>query len=459
MPVHSVQLNRTRGYLMDERSSRRLTQQQDDRGVMDPLYRGFGTHYAFVWVGSPPQRVSVIVDTGSHWTAFPCTGCQCGRHMDSYFDTSKSSTANVLTCGAKAKCYFSQSYSEGSSWRAYKVTDKVWVGGSLPGMVADADALAMDFTFGCQERETGLFRTQMVDGIMGLSASADTLPFKMFERKAAKSKAFSMCYRVGGGILNLGGVDPSLSKGPVVYAKLQKTSGWFTVKMLKVSLRSSDGKQEVMVMDKAVVLGSGSGTIVDSGTTDTYLPAAMRTAFVAAFSKLTKGAMAYSNKLVTLTDDQVDALPTIVFKMEGRYGEPVEVEMPPSSYTETAPGGGGNKRNFRVYVTEPRGTVLGANFMNDQNVIFDIQNQRVGFSKSDCHFRNHYHIGDGVRGAARKMDDTVNAIFQGKKQDTKRTSGVVKGGVNSVGILPAILPAAKNEGEGGHRVVPKAGNN
>jgi len=29
---------------------------------------------ATVWVGTPPQRKSVIVDTGSHYTAFPCVG-------------------------------------------------------------------------------------------------------------------------------------------------------------------------------------------------------------------------------------------------------------------------------------------------------------------------------------------------------------------------------------------------
>lgn len=42
-----------------------------------PLHAGYGTHYAFMYVGTPAQRVSVILDTGSHWTAFPCTGCRC----------------------------------------------------------------------------------------------------------------------------------------------------------------------------------------------------------------------------------------------------------------------------------------------------------------------------------------------------------------------------------------------
>ena len=55
---------------------RRLASEQ-----LAPLFHGVGVHYAFVWVGSPPQRVSVIVDTGSRHTAFPCVGCKCGRHV------------------------------------------------------------------------------------------------------------------------------------------------------------------------------------------------------------------------------------------------------------------------------------------------------------------------------------------------------------------------------------------
>lgn len=41
-----------------------------------PLHAGYGTHFAYLYVGTPAQRVSVIIDTGSHWTAFPCTGCK-----------------------------------------------------------------------------------------------------------------------------------------------------------------------------------------------------------------------------------------------------------------------------------------------------------------------------------------------------------------------------------------------
>eukprot|EP00968_Pinguiococcus_pyrenoidosus_P011574 scaffold940_cov262-Pinguiococcus_pyrenoidosus.AAC.7 len=64
-----------------------------------PLFQGYGTHFAYLWVGTPAQRVSVIVDTGSGITAFPCNGCNgCGSHTDPYFNADKSSSSHELQC-------------------------------------------------------------------------------------------------------------------------------------------------------------------------------------------------------------------------------------------------------------------------------------------------------------------------------------------------------------------------
>jgi Xylanase inhibitor N-terminal len=116
----SVDLFREEGIALDRRRLRRLMEEtfiQSSRGLiatnvteMTPLYQGLGTHFSYIYVGTPPQRVSVIVDTGSHHTAFPCVGCQCGKHMDPYFDPKKSNTSEILTCSGKKRCYFSQAY-------------------------------------------------------------------------------------------------------------------------------------------------------------------------------------------------------------------------------------------------------------------------------------------------------------------------------------------------------------
>ena len=136
-----------------------------------PLLQGYGTHFSIVWVGTPtPQRKTVIVDTGSHYTAFPCSGCQsCGapHHTDPYYRPEKSRTFHQLQCSEcqdgvvcdDGKCKFTQAYTEGSSWEAIQVKDRFYCGGTdvLDSVDPNDQKYAIDFMFGCQVGMTWSF--------------------------------------------------------------------------------------------------------------------------------------------------------------------------------------------------------------------------------------------------------------------------------------------------------------
>jgi len=57
-------------------------------------------YYVNIYLGTPPQKQSLIIDTGSSLTAVPCKPhiMNCGRHMNQYYDISKSNTSKVLDC-------------------------------------------------------------------------------------------------------------------------------------------------------------------------------------------------------------------------------------------------------------------------------------------------------------------------------------------------------------------------
>ena len=188
------------------------------QGPHGALYQGYGTHYVDIWVGHPiPKRQTLIVDTGSDITAFPCEPCEdCGHryHTDEAYAGGDSITFQKIHCdecsmgfcqtfkdssGNNTKaCSIQLSYAEGSQWRAFEALDRVYLGGphGSPlnrGLVdsvktaqdtSDLDSnfkeevkqaeeryhkthpmandYSFDLRFGCQTHITGLFKTQLV---------------------------------------------------------------------------------------------------------------------------------------------------------------------------------------------------------------------------------------------------------------------------------------------------------
>ena len=138
-----------------------------------PLFQGLGSHYCTVHVGTPPQVTTLLVDTGSEMTGFPCSGCEnCGnKHTNPYFEPDKSTSFEVVNCnectGIGASCSNDQcivgvSYLEGSSWHGYQARDVF----SLTKQGTDAHSdLQVPFTFACETRESGQFDSQLENGM------------------------------------------------------------------------------------------------------------------------------------------------------------------------------------------------------------------------------------------------------------------------------------------------------
>ena len=429
--------------------------------------QGYGTHYIDLWCGSPPQRQTVIVDTGSGVTAFPCSGCNdCGVpdfHIDRLFVESESNTFAPSTCSAKSDCIMARSncnnrsckigmsYAEGSRWNAYEAVDKCYVGGphETPLIGTDSSSgasgsggddmdpdhaadLAFDMTFGCQTLVTGLFKTQLADGIMGMSNQASTFWSQMFRaNKMGPDQHFSLCFSrpqditkegTEAGAMTLGGTDTRLHKTPMVYTPHadQGRSSFFSVKVRKFMLRegqygesakSTDANPnkgvQVLNLDEATI--NKGGIIVDSGTTDTYWTSGIATEFKRVFQKI--AGRPYNNSPIKLTKNEFLALPTILLQlysddetndladignndkfhtpglagsMDPQHPSDVIVAIPPSHYYEYNPDKG--TYTGRFYPTERSGSVLGANAMMGHDVFFDVDNSRIGWAESDCDY-------------------------------------------------------------------------
>jgi len=229
---------------------------------------------------------------------------------------------------------------------------------------------------------------------------------------------------------------------PMRFAPLSKNHGWYAVEIASVHL----GPILLTPTDSllAALNDAPKGTIIDSGTTDTYLPRALNKPFREAWKRLTGSA--YGNRVQRYTAEQFAKLPNVTIGVRGIDGDVIRWSATPASYmeemvfprtektrtTNKVAGGEPNAaspstdqrgirgrqppkegdgiaaagqqppplhswegtKSFtnRIYVDEPRGCVLGANFMAGHDVLFDVANRRIGLARADCAYRESEYV-------------------------------------------------------------------
>jgi hypothetical protein len=94
----------------------------------------------------------------------------------------------------------------------------------------------------------------------------------------------------------------------------------------------------------------------------------------------------YSNQPRFYSSREFERLPSVTFSFAGN----VTLTMTPDSYMEGVPTAvpwrGKRDLTNRIYANEPLGAVLGANAMFGYDILFDMQDQRVGLARADCSF-------------------------------------------------------------------------
>jgi len=404
-------------------------------------FRKLAYFYADLFVGSTSQKFSVIADTGSSLTAVPCKTCtDCGTHQNPKYDPASSASATKVSCSVGTcpgigrcdtdnQCGYSMSYAEGSSLNGKLWRDNVYLGGTEAG--GSPAALSFPFVLGCGQHEGGLFTSQDADGIMGLGQADENSAIMraMWKSGVLSKNIFSLCLSFSGGALTVGDVDSRLhythAKTPRMMMMKKTTTTTTSTTTTRRMLTGEDvassvtmvptltrwaqmtipGFYEVSVvsvsMDKSTVSIPHDGfvsprTILDSGTTFTYIPRpaydALRKAIdsyctVDSLARCVGQTASVSNEPLCYRigePSDLETFPSFTIELRGHDNGPnVILTIPPQNLFVNM-GWDNGAHCLSVYDNGNNGGVIGANAMMGNDVTFDLSNSspRVGFAES-----------------------------------------------------------------------------
>ncbi|KAK9808090.1 hypothetical protein WJX73_004596 [Symbiochloris irregularis] len=361
-------------------------------------FRDYGYFYATLRLGTPPREFAVIVDTGSTITYVPCASCgaKCGpHHKDAAFDPAASSTAkpvacdsNQCSCGRPAcgcsqqqECTYQRNYAEQSSSTGILMLDDLELGESSVPLV-----------FGCETSESGEIFNQEADGILGLGNSEISLVNQLAGNKDIED-VFSLCFGSveGDGALLLGDVDLDPWGINLTHTPLLPSAAhphYYCV-----------GLEGIAVGDRWIdvppaLYQEGYGSVLDSGTTFTYLPSEVFRIFVAEVTEyaLGKGLKEVNGPDAKFKDVCFGGAPTVdkaaeleeVFPvMRLKLAGAVDLRLGPLTYLFMHAAEAG-AYCLGVFDNGASGTLLGGITFRNTLVQYDRRSGRVGFGAAPC---------------------------------------------------------------------------
>jgi hypothetical protein len=323
---------------------------------------GFGGGYsAKLSLGGQP--FDMIVDTGSTSTGVAAATCtNCGVHP-------------AYTPGPAMDLHQTASSQYGSgSWKGEVFEDNATMGGR--------SAIALDFA--SITSQTGFFQGPLFQGILGLGPDGLLLPYttsyltKLIGAGMTGEVAFQLC--PDGGTMWLGGFDAAAATTAPAFTPISSAAPYYIV-----------GVGAASVSGTAALTGADFGpTIIDTGTTLTYVPTAVVTAVIAGVhgsagypsvfgtQALTDGAC----MTTTMTSAQIDAaLPPLSLSFAGGTS-PISI---PATRGYLFDQGGGQycftfSDSSALFGSAQKVSLFGNTLLAGMLTVVDVDHHQMGFA-------------------------------------------------------------------------------
>ncbi|TVU02779.1 hypothetical protein EJB05_51708 [Eragrostis curvula] len=376
-----------------------------------------GLYYTQIKIGSPAKGYYVQVDTGSDllWVnCIRCDGCPTrsalGIELTQYDPAGSGTTVGCNQpfcvanyggvpqyCTTTSPCQFQITYGDGSSTTGFFVSDSLQYNQvSGDGLTSPANA---SVTFGCGAQLGGDLgsSSQALDGILGFGQSNQS----MLSQLAAAGKVrkiFAHCLDTvrGGGIFAIGNVvQPVVKTTPLVTGMPH-----YNVNLKGITV----GDVTLQLPSNTFDTNKNTGTIIDSGTTLTYLPESVyKNLRDVVFSKYQD--MNFRNyqdfDCFKFSGSVDDGFPTVTFSFEGDltlnvYPHEYLFQYGRDVYCVGFLNGGLQTKDGKDMV------LLGDLVLSNKLVVYDLENQVIGWTDYNC--SSSIKIKDDKTGATYTVD-------------------------------------------------------
>ena len=411
--------------------NKNLRKLQENKSFITKIYySNKDNYYIKLFIGEEYTPQTLIIDTTFSLISSPCNLCEKDNPNLFPFYIINNET-DIIKCSSqqcynknnceKEKCYFNinNKLNSNKNIEGYLINSKILLN-TTKGNNYNSGSLLFTIPIGCTIKEGKYYNNKNVKGIIGLSNDNNTLIDNMFQLKIISKNIFSICLSKNGGYLSFGQTKNYSYNNNIDYINFlspQLNNNLYKLKINYIEIEQEKSNSE-------------SKAYIDSTNTYSYFP---KNIYNFIFQVLKK-----ENKIDKFNYDEQNgfcriiekekkknilnnSFPSITISFESYKFEwksnnyIIESNVKENNYIKICLG-------FKELIDSDEDLILGTNFMTGNDIIFDKNNQKIGFVKTDCD--QYISFDESIENMKYKNDSNILPEFLEQQENIKNNSPI-----------------------------------
>ena len=364
-------------------------------------------YYTTLYIGQDRIKQTYVIDTGSAIMSSPCAPCpECGPNKTHYFfnNNTKDAKKSILKCGSKfcdmvpasncmdsddkvdkkKYCSFDVKQESGDGIKGYYLKDIAYfeVDKKIIHPLQKRNFRSYALPVGCTTGEYGKYKNLQADGVMGLNKEKDSFINLLYNLKIINNNLFSLCFGVGGGYMSLGEIDKTYHKNKKIkYVPMLTSKFLYLIKINGIAIEHNNK-----------TINAKLPASIDTGNSISYFPPKIYDALIEEFEKYCQGgcgvfkhvpdlgycATFFNREILFMTVRTHWPNITLYLENGTHYTwKPIHYYYYDLHYSFRKACLGINKH-------KSQNIILGNNFLQGHDVIFDLEKNKLGLVRADC---------------------------------------------------------------------------